>query len=80
MDIVYQSGQIVDAVTSYKPLQTILTLQERLAMFGCATPDAALWAYMEALENRSVTNPATAVARMVTIGAISQQRADELLA
>ncbi len=80
MEIVYENNAIIDAKTGYLPLQEKLTQPERLAMFGCATPDQTLWTEMVKLERGEVTDPATAVARMVTIGAITQQRADEILA
>lgn len=81
MEIVYENGQIIDAKTAYKPLQDALTLQERLAMFGCAQPDATLWSEMVKLEKDDPTgSKTTAVNRMVTIGSITQGRADELLA
>lgn len=82
MELVYSpDGSLSDARTVYQPLQSKLTQAERLAMFGVAAPDAVLWGYMRDLENG--TQPTTisdAVNRMVTIGAITQQRADEILA
>lgn len=81
MEIIYTNNVVTDAITGYAPLQARLTQAERLAMFGIAAPDAVLWGYMRDLENGTApTTIADAVNRMVTIGAITQDRADAILA
>lgn len=80
MELIYVNGQIDDVRIGFAKLQARLTKPEKLAMFGISAPDATLWTDMVDLEEGKQTDPATAVNRMVTIGAISSQRATELLA
>ena len=80
MFVKYSNGVVVEAGTTYAPLNEKLTLAERLAMFGISAPDATLVEEIRKLECKEELSITPSVERMVTIGAITQSRADEILA
>lgn len=80
MNIIYENNVIVDAQTSNAALQSKLTHDERMAMFGCDLPNQVVWSAMEDLERHVNDDVAVPVNLMVSEGLITQQRADEILA
>ena len=81
MEIVYSNGKITDAVVSNAKLQSRMTTQERIAIFGRGTPDATTIAALTDLEREKPGSSVDAVcAAMVNAGDITSQRADEIKA
>lgn len=80
MNIIYKNGVIIDAQTSNADLQSKLTHDERMTMFGCELPNQVVWMAMEDLERHINDDVAVPVNLMVSEGLITQQRAAEILA
>lgn len=80
MNIVYENGQIVDAQLGDPILQQRMTLSERMAIFGCAQPNATVLTELNKLERLGTGSRAALVGAMVSEGLITSQRGEEILA
>lgn len=81
MNIIYANGAIVDVVVFNEQLQSRMTTQERVAIFGRGTPDAATIAALAGLEENSEGATVDAVcAAMVAAGDVTAERANEIKA
>lgn len=81
MNIIYSGGAVTDATVSNAQLQSRMTKQERIAIFGRGLPDAATIQALDDLENNVEGSSVSAVCdAMVAAGDITTQRAAEIKA